>query len=383
MMPTADLSKLYGDRTPTPNYEYGVGGGRVSLQPDIEQLRREILQASLAGQDVRGPLLRYTAVHHPGHTALWQRILNSDTRDLRKAYAITAVLAGVGMAGAAAGGAGAAGAGGGGAGGGAGAGIGGSAATIDPFAANLGGGATWGAAGSGGGAAGFFDADGMWHVTSGGGGGSGLAKLFGAGSSGGGMSWQEMILHGIPVLTNYLGAREQAQQAKAYQDAQRRQRAETLAFASPEAYTANYERYLSEFEDANKPWLKTEADRAAIGEQTAMQGFDTDLARRGLSGSGLAFAGRSAIRTGREAQLNENMRRYRQMNEEAARDAAGQTRSAQISASVGAPYSYVPRPSPTTAAVQGLGDAYRDWLWLQGTQNNPFVSKKDQRNIYG
>jgi len=200
---------------------------------------------------------------------------------------------------------------------------------------------------------------------------------------GGGFDWKQLILHGIPVVQGFLEARAGAKQAKGVQKGIERQRAETLGFASPDAYIANYERYRKEFQDTNRPWLVGEQDRAAIGEQNAMQAFDTDVARRGLSGSGLALAGRSAIRTGRQAQIGENMRRYWSENEGAARDAANQTRSAQISASLGAPYQYVPRPSTLTGVTQGLGDAYRDWLWLQGTDNNPFVSKKDQRNVYG
>jgi hypothetical protein len=204
-----------------------------------------------------------------------------------------------------------------------------------------------------------------------------------SGAMGGNEWWQQLILQGIPVLTGYLGARQQAGQAQNVQNAQREQRAQTLALASPERYLQNYSGYLGAFKESYRPWLVGEQDRAAIGEQTALQGFQTDLSRRGLSGSGIAFAGQSAIRTGRQAQLGENYRQYWTQTEQAARDAAGQQRAAEVNASLGAPYTYVPRPSPTLGAVQGLGDAYRDWLWLQGTQNNPFVSKKDQRNVYG
>ena len=194
--------------------------------------------------------------------------------------------------------------------------------------------------------------------------------------------WKQLALYGIPILQNYLGARQQKGQAGKLEEAQRRQRAETLALASPERYEANYARYLEDFKKSYRPWLVGEQDRAAIGEQGAMQAFDTDVSRRGLGGSGLALAGRSAIRTGRQAQVGENMRRYWQMTDEAARHEAGQTRSAEINASLGAPYTYVPRQSTTNAAVQGLGDAYRDWLWLQGTGNNPFVSKKPRDDYW-
>lgn len=210
----------------------------------------------------------------------------------------------------------------------------------------------------------------------------GLDIAAGAGGMAGGMPWQELVLHGIPVLENYMGARDAAKNAQALQDAQRHQRNETLGFASPENYNALYEKYLGEYKDVYRPWLTTEADRAAIGEQTALQGFEADVARRGLSGSGLALAGASAIRTGRQAQLSENMLKYRQMWEDAARESATGTRNAQISASTGNPYTYVPRPSPAVGITTGLGDAYRDWLWLNTTKNSPFRSVKDQP-VYG
>lgn len=288
-----------------------------------------------------------------GDTGLWGRVKNAAHstfgRDTRIGIAKTAAAAaGISLAaGAAAGGAGA--------GAGAGSGLTASemaAAGVDPFLVG-------GGVGAGGAAAA----------------GAGAAGAAGAG----GLSWKQMVLHGIPVVQGYLDARQAAKQAQNLQEAAERQRRETLGFASPDAYLENYGRYREAFKESYRPWLVGEQDRAAIGEQGALQAFDTDVARRGLSGSGLALAGRSAIRTGRQAQIAENMRRYWTMTDEAARDAAGQTRSAQISASMGAPNTYVPRPSPATAAVGGLGDAYRDWLWLQSTENNPFVSRKDAR----
>jgi len=228
----------------------------------------------------------------------------------------------------------------------------------------------------------YYDPGGGWHTGTPTG-DFGTQDGGGSQPGGGGFDWKQLILHGIPIVQGFLEARAGAKEAKNVQKGMERQRAETLGFASPDTYIANYEKYRKEFQDTNRPWLVGEQDRAAIGEQNAMQAFDTDVARRGLSGSGLALAGRSAIRTGRQAQIGENMRRYWSENEAAARDAATQTRSAQVNASMGAPYTYVPRPSTLTGVTQGLGDAYRDWLWLQGTDNNPFVSKKDQRNVYG
>lgn len=288
-----------------------------------------------------------------------------------------AIIAGIGvgsmaLTGGLGAGAGATGAGGGGAAG-AGAASGAYGSGVDPFVAGSFG--TIGGAGGGGAAAGA--AAGVGGAATAAGVHGGLDIAAGAGGMAGGMPWQELVLHGIPVLENYMGARDAAKNAQALQDAQRHQRNETLGFASPENYSALYEKYLGEYKDAYRPWLTTEADRAAIGEQNAMQGFDTDVARRGLSGSGLAIAGRSAIRTGRQAQLSENMLKYRQMWEDAARESATGTRNAQISASTGNPYTYVPRPSPAVGVTSGLGDAYRDWLWLNSTQNNPFVSRKD------
>ena len=209
-----------------------------------------------------------------------------------------------------------------------------------------------------------------YNVAGGNPGGSTSGDPFGTpgSQSGGNDWWKQLVLYGIPVIQQYLQGRQQAGQAKNLQDAQRKQRELTLALASPERYMKNYTEYLKGYRESYRPWLVTEADRAAIGEQTAMQGFDTDVARRGLSGSGLALSGRSAIRTGRQAQINENLRRYSMSTDEAAREAAGQTRTAEINASLGAPYTYVPRPNPYIQATQGLSDAYRDWLWLQGTQ---------------
>ena len=61
------------------------------------------------------------------------------------------------------------------------------------------------------------------------------------------------------------------------------------------------------FVDAMEPERARAADAVSLGSQAQMKALNEDLARRGYSTSGIGFAGRQAIRGGRQATLNENM----------------------------------------------------------------------------
>ena len=165
--------------------------------------------------------------------------------------------------------------------------------------------------------------------------------------------------------------------AKQAQKAADRQRAETLGMAGPEAYGKNYEFYRKLYQDAYMPHLRSIGEALALGEQSGLQGFDADVARRGLSGSGLALAGRSAIRSGRQANYNQALRDFYNQAESRAGGQADVTSARQIGASMGAPIQYIPRPAGggeayAGAALQGLGTATGvGSLMGYGTQANP------------
>ena len=149
----------------------------------------------------------------------------------------------------------------------------------------------------------------------------------------------------VSAYSSYKKGKDAKKNAQRAQDAANRQSADARYYASPEYWTENYNRYQQEFKKAYRPWLVGEQDRAALAEQDMMQAYGTDLGRRDLSGAGLAIAGRSAIRGGRQAQISTNLRHYKQAWEGAARDAADKTSARGINASIGAPYQAVPQIS--------------------------------------
>jgi len=94
---------------------------------------------------------------------------------------------------------------------------------------------------------------------------------------------------------------------------------------SPKRYAQNLAYYRNLFRGRYMPALRGVGDVLALNQQGAQQGFDAALARRGLSGSGLALAGRGAISTARMTGLGEAKRAFEMDEEQAAREAAAGT----------------------------------------------------------
>jgi len=192
------------------------------------------------------------------------------------------------------------------------------------------------------------------------------------------------VVAAASAYTKGADARSNAHAAQAVADANSARAREAAAV---QTWLDNYKRYQEEFKTAYKPWLATEQDRAALAEQDLQHAFGTDVGRRNLSGSGLAIYGRSAIRSGRQAQIGENMRRYKLAWEGAARDEADKTRTAQINAVVGMPQQHIPTMSGATVALgalqEGLSKGSQQGA-LSGYGQGPWQSwfKKEPTNPY-
>lgn len=157
---------------------------------------------------------------------------------------------------------------------------------------------------------------------------------------------------GVMAAAYIVNEIKKRKEAKKAQTAMKKQRAGTLGYAGPENYLKNLDLYRNKFLQGDMPWIKGQAETGALGEQNALQALDADASRRGISG-GVVDALRSGIRTGRTAQYNDALTKYKLAEEAAARNEANATSGRQLNASLGAPYTYVPG-GPSWAQV-GVG----------------------------
>lgn len=120
-------------------------------------------------------------------------------------------------------------------------------------------------------------------------------------------------------MTAALGAANAAYGAYSQKKAAKQQK----RALSPKRYLENLNMFRPQFRAAYMPALRGVGDALALNQQGAQQGFDASLARRGMSGSGLAMAGRGAINTARMTGLGEAKRAFEMDAERAAQQAAG------------------------------------------------------------
>jgi len=92
------------------------------------------------------------------------------------------------------------------------------------------------------------------------------------------------------------------------------------------------------------PHLQNIGQALALGEQSANQSIDTDLGRRGLSGSGVGMALHSAQSATRQGNYNQALRDFSNQVEGAARGQAGGTQQLETGTSVASPLTYTQRP---------------------------------------
>jgi len=124
--------------------------------------------------------------------------------------------------------------------------------------------------------------------------------------------------------------------------------------SQPEELLSRYGKILAGLEGYGEGERKTLADAAAIGEQTELGGFEADVARRGLAGSGAQLVGRQAIRGGRQARVNEALTRMYSQRMQTALGEAGAGQRAAISGYSGQPA--IGYPSTGAASAQLVGD---------------------------
>lgn len=160
---------------------------------------------------------------------------------------------------------------------------------------------------------------------------------------------------GLSMLSSILQSRQQRKAAKQQRMLQEMQRQRIQALTSPEHYNQLIGNYRTQFAEGYRPAQRQLADQLALGQQTQEQSFQNDLARRGLSGSGMAFAGMNAIGAQRQAGLGQAEQNYQMDVERASREAAGQNIQNQLGGAYNTPYEYVP-PGPTglQAALSGI-----------------------------
>lgn len=174
-------------------------------------------------------------------------------------------------------------------------------------------------------------------------GGSLLGRVFGAaGTSAGNGGWVSKVLGGVSAVDTLLQGQRSRREAERANEAMKKQRSETLDFASPENLLENYELYREAFDEAQLPYLRNIGEALALREQTERQDLDTAAARSGMFGSGMHTARHGAIGAGRTANYNEALREAYWRSMTGAMDQAGDTTRRQTGASMGAPYYYTP-----------------------------------------
>lgn len=167
----------------------------------------------------------------------------------------------------------------------------------------------------------------------------------------------------LGAISGLVKKRKAKKAAKKMQKAQQQQAAYYQQFASPENYAKLVNQYRGQFQEGYTPALRQLGDTLALNESHGQQAFAADTARRGLSGSGLAFAGQNSLRAARMAGLGEGQRAFQMDVENAARQQASQTIGNQLAgAQQFNPYQYVPQAPSTLEALlsgasQGIGMA--------------------------
>lgn len=153
---------------------------------------------------------------------------------------------------------------------------------------------------------------------------------------------------GAQMIGGMLQNRRAGKASKTAKEIARRQSQYYQMLASPENFNALINNYRGQMQGAYAPQLRQMGDLLGMNEANAQQAFNADVARRGLSGSGMAFAGQNSIRAARMAGLGEAQRAYTMDTENAARQYASQTIGNQLQgASQFNPNIYVP-PTPST-----------------------------------
>lgn len=181
---------------------------------------------------------------------------------------------------------------------------------------------------------------------------------------------------GTSALGKYEQNRILRQEYERALNAAKENRAAALGYAGPENYNKLYGGYLGQFQQAYKPALLNTGEALALGEQSTQQQFAGDVARRNMEGSGLAQVGPQAISAGRNAAYGQAVRDYYTSSAQGAREAAGQTQSEEIGASLGAPVPYVPKGPSTTQDILGAtGAGLAGYTDIQAQQNRKTMAQ--------
>lgn len=168
---------------------------------------------------------------------------------------------------------------------------------------------------------------------------------------------------GMQMASSYMGNKQAKKANKNQKKLAARRSQYYQQFTNPEYHAKLLDAYRNQFQQGYMPALRQMGDTLGLNEQGAQQAFATDTARRGLSGSGMAFAGQNAIRAARTTGLGEAQRAYQMDVENAARQQAGNTIGEQLrGAEVENPYQYYDTPPSMLQSLlqggqAGIGDS--------------------------
>lgn len=166
-------------------------------------------------------------------------------------------------------------------------------------------------------------------------------------------------LVGMQMAGSYMSNKRAKKGSKLQKRAQAREAQYYQKWASPENFNNLTNQYRSQMQGAYLPQMRQLGDVLGLNEANAQQQFNADTARRGLSGSGMAFAGQNSIRAARMAGLGQAQQQYQMDVENAARQQAQNTINQQLQgASQFNPYQYVEQaPSTLEALLNGTSGA--------------------------
>jgi hypothetical protein len=148
---------------------------------------------------------------------------------------------------------------------------------------------------------------------------------------------------------------------------------------SPRVFKKRVKMFEPYFQRMLRPGLQRTTDAASMGAETLMQGFGSDVARRGLSGSGADLFGRQGIRSARQASISDATVRFYETALANAMGQANQSQALQVGALTGTPVA-----AQGGNPYQGLYDTGENLLagWLLN-QGNKAGGVPGLQNPYG
>jgi len=182
------------------------------------------------------------------------------------------------------------------------------------------------------------------------------------------------VYGGLNAITGYLSANEAKKANQAAIDAANKNRTAALGYSSPAEYSSLVSGMVPFYRGLYKPALLDSGEAIALSEQGNEQAFSTDVARRGLTGSGIDIAGRNAIHAGRTAAYSGAVRDYETASLNAADQAAKDVYHTQVTASSGNPIpSGYAGPSTAVNIAGGLIGGAGAYALSKTLQNYPYL----------